>query len=74
MTGGLIWGATLFLTTIAYIVFGYGKAFLDIWVSIYPGYTLTAMGSVVGAIYGFVDMYVGVYIVYWVYKQLGASK
>lgn len=71
VAGGIIWGAVLFLTTLANIYFGYGTAFLNVWTSIYPGFSLSLVGSVVGFVYGFLDMFVGIYIIVWVYKQTG---
>ncbi len=70
LTGGIVWGATLFLATLLNLYYGYGKAFLDVWVSIYPGFSVSLLGSVVGRIYGFLDMFVGFYIIVWVYKQV----
>ncbi len=71
LTGGIIWGATIFLTTLLNLYTGYGTDFLKIWISIYPGYSLTMVGSLVGLVYGFFDMFIGVYIIYWVYLWLG---
>ena len=71
VAGGLVWGVTIFLTTLANIYFGYGTAFLEFVKSIYPGYNLNLLGSVVGLVYGFVDMFVGIYIMVWVYKWVG---
>ena len=67
LTGGIIWSATLFLTTIANLLFGYGTDFLNIWVAIYPGFSISWTGSILGAVYGFFDMFVGVYLIAWVY-------
>lgn len=70
LTGGIIWGATVFLVTLInyYVYKGYGVALLNVVASIYPGFTVSLVGSVVGLVYGFVDMFVGVYIIVWVYK------
>lgn len=73
LTGGLVWGATMAVTTLAYLSFGYGKAFLELWASLYPGYSLTASGVFVGAVYGFLDVFIGVYIIHWVYKKVGGK-
>jgi len=70
LTGGIVWGATVFLSTLANIYFGYGTVFLNWVASIYPGYSLTLAGSVIGLVYGFLDVFVGVYIVTWVYGKV----
>jgi len=71
LTGGIIWSATVFLCTWASIGFGgYAGVFLN-WVgSIYPGYSITPMGSLIGAVYGFFDMYVAMYVIDWVYRRV----
>lgn len=72
ITGGIVWGGCLFVLTLLSVwTGGYAKAFLEGVGGIYPGYTISLMGSVVGAVYGFFDMLVGVYITVWVYKMLG---
>lgn len=65
---------TLWVMTIAYVYFGYGKAFLEMVASIYPGYTLTLGGSVVGLVYGFLDASIGIYIIGWVYRKIAGKK
>lgn len=72
VTGGVMWGLCLFVTTLVSVYTGgYAKAFLDGIGSIYPGYSVSLAGSVIGLVYGFVDVCVGVYIFAWVYKKLG---
>ena len=71
LTGGIVWGVAIFLCTILNVYFGYATAFLNGIASIYPGFTLTLGGSIVGGIYGFFDMFIGVYIVAWLYQRLG---
>ena len=70
LTGGIIWGAIMFLTTLASVYWGYGTDFLKVWQSIYPGFRTSFAGSFVGLIYGFLDMYVGIYFIYWVYGKI----
>lgn len=71
VTGGIIWGVILFVTTLLGVYWGYGMAFLNGMVSIYPGFTVSPVGSIVGAIYGFFDVFIGVYIFAWVYQKVG---
>lgn len=73
LTGGIVWSLTIFLTTWASIYWGYGTYFLKVWTSIYPGFTITAGGSIVGLIYAFFDMYIGIYIIDWVYRMVGSK-
>lgn len=70
MTGGIVWGATMFLTTLASVYFDYGTDFLRVWMSIYPGYTISTTGAIFGLVYGFLDVFIGVYIINWVWKMV----
>ena len=71
LTGGIIWSTIMFLTTLASVTFGYATAFLNVIASIYPGYSISLVGSVIGLIYGFFDVFIGVYLFVWIYKKLG---
>ncbi|HVA96163.1 MAG TPA: hypothetical protein VND99_00765 [Candidatus Acidoferrales bacterium] len=74
ITGGIVWGAALFLLTLLSVWTGIAVPFLQGIASVYIGYTISITGSVIGLIYGFIDVFVGVYITVWVYKQLGKNK
>ena len=54
---GVIWGIAALLVTAFYLISArtYGKHFLYAIASIYPGYTLTPVGALLGLCYGFVD-------------------
>lgn len=72
ITGGVIWGLSLLITTLVSLYTGeYAKAFLASISSIYPGYSISLAGSVIGLLYGFFDVFIGVYIFAWVYKLVG---
>lgn len=71
LTGGIIWAAILFITTIISTYTGYAQSFLNGIAGIYPGYSISIAGSVAGLIYGFFDVFIGVYIFVWLYKKLG---
>lgn len=70
ITGGIIWGILLFLTTLISVYTGYAAAFLTGIASIYPGYSISLGGSVIGLVYGFFDIFLGVYIFVWIYKRI----
>lgn len=68
---GLVWGGALFVTTWLSFFTGYGRAFLDVLaVSIYPGYTISPWGSVLGLVYGFVDLLIMGTLVGWIYNKI----
>ena len=57
---GIIWGLAILLTTLISLwsVRTYGRTFLYGVASIYPGYSITAGGALLGVCYGFVDGFV----------------
>ena len=68
---GLVWGGALFITTWLSYFSGYGKLFLDVLAgSIYPGYSISPIGSFLGFLYGFVDLLIMGAIVGWVYNRI----
>lgn len=71
LAGGIFWAAALFVTTLVSMYTGFAQVFLDNIASIYPGYSISLGGSVIGLIYGFLDVFIGVYIFAWIYKLLG---
>jgi hypothetical protein len=68
---GLVWGGVLFVTTWLSFFSGYGKLFLDtLAVSIYPGYSISPWGSVLGLFYGFADLLIMGTLVGWIYNKI----
>ena len=72
----LLWGGAIFLTAVSNIIWpGYGREFILIVASIYPGYAGTASfgQAIVGMLYGMVDGAVTAAIFAWLYN-LFASR
>jgi len=74
LAGGLIWGITVFVVTLISLANGYAVDFLMILASVYPGYSISVNGSLLGFLYGFADAFVGLFILGWVYNLLGPKK
>jgi hypothetical protein len=49
---------------------GYSTEFLNLIASIYPGYSISWSGSIVGLAYGFADGFVGLFLLAWLYNKL----
>jgi hypothetical protein len=67
------WGGMILLVGLINLFYpAYGREFLDILVSIYPGYKGTStFGSVITAtLYGLVDVFIGALILGWLYNRL----
>ena len=69
LSAGIIWGAAVFLIGLAAMQ-GYGVEFMQLIASVYPGYTPTVTGSIIGGIIGFIDMGIGGVIFAWLYNKL----
>jgi hypothetical protein len=68
---GIIWASVLFMTTWLSYLTGYAKLFLDVLAgSIYPGYTISPLGSVLVFVYGFIDLFVMGSLVGWIYNRI----
>lgn len=68
---GSVWGVSLFITTWISYYTGYGKLFLEVLAqSIYPGYTITPLGSFLGLVYGFADGFVSAALISYIYNKL----
>jgi hypothetical protein len=73
LTAGLLWGGAILVVALANLAWPeYGRAFLDLAASIYPGYRPgTGIGSVITVtLYGLVDGTIGGAIFAWLYNLL----
>ena len=70
---GMIWGANIFFTTWLSYFFGYGGRFLAIMTNLYPGYNVSPLGSVIGLIYGFLDLFTGGLLVGIIYNAMNGK-
>ncbi|TAK07811.1 hypothetical protein EPO44_03545 [bacterium] len=71
ITMALFWGGTVFFVALLnFLSPPYGKAFLDLVSSVYPGYKVVgSFGSViVGTLYALVDGAVGGVLLAWMYN------
>jgi NhaP-type Na+/H+ or K+/H+ antiporter len=70
---GLVWGVTVFLiTNISLIRGGHGEH-LSRLAQIYPGYTFTFLGSLIGLVWGFVTMFIVGWVFAWLYNKLSGT-
>jgi len=68
LAGGVVWGVMMFITTLISVGTGYAGAFLAVMASIYPGFAITVPGAFVGLAYGFVDGFIGLLVLGWLYN------
>ena len=72
VAGGIIWGLAMFISTILAMYTGYATSFLSMMESVYPGYSISWAGCFIGAIYGFIDLFIGLSLIAWLYNKLRA--
>jgi hypothetical protein len=69
IAGGIVWGLSIFFLTLIASGTGYGTEFLSI-LEFFPGYTISWPGSAVGFIWGFVDGFIGLGLIAWIYNHI----
>lgn len=74
LSGGIIWGVSLFLMTWISIFTGYGSELLNSIGKLYPGYTISWTGSIWGLILGFVDGFVALYLLALLYNWMNSKN
>ena len=71
---GIVWGGALFITTWLSYFTGYGRLFLEtLAVSIYPGYSISPLGSLLGLLYGFIDLLIMGTLAGWIYNKIAGE-
>ena len=65
---GSFWSISMLLCTIFAIKFDYADQFMEIMTDVYPGYEISGKGAVIGLLYGFVDGFLGGYLLVWLYN------
>jgi len=74
IAGGIIGGVCMFLVTLFSLYTGYAAPFLTLLSSVYVGYKISWIGSIIGLIYGFIDGFIKLYVLAWIYNKLGKTR
>lgn len=69
LAAGIIWGVSLFALTIICIHTGYAEGLLNALADLYPGYSITYVGALVGGLIGFADAGICFFLLAWLYNQ-----
>jgi len=70
LTAGIFGAATMFLLAWWLILIGNAEGPPTLLERMYIGYSFTPLGSVIGAIWGFVDFAIGGAIAAWLYQKI----
>jgi len=71
IAGALLWGSAVFMVALANMVWpGYGRAFLDVLASVYPGFPVGGgfPGTLASGVYGLADGAVAGAFLAWFYN------
>ena len=70
IAGGILGGASIFIMTLGNLWFGYAPAYLALIADLYPRYEISYVGSLIGLFYGFIDGFVALFILAWLYNRI----
>ncbi len=70
LSAGILWGAAVLAITIATLLRGAPGQHVGLLAGVYPGYTVTYLGSLIGFVYGFVSAAVLGALLAWLYNKL----
>lgn len=73
LTAGILWGAAVCLATLWLLVMGYDGRLISQLDHFYLGYTFSAVGALVGLVWGFVDGAIGGALFAWLYNKLAKA-
>lgn len=65
---GFAWAISLFVMTLISSQNGFFGNALHMMEDVYPWYTVTSKGAFIGLVWGFLDGFIGAYILVWLYN------
>ena len=71
--GGILWGVSLAFITIVSVYTGYASLFLHMISDLYPGFDVSLSGALIGLSYGFLDGFIGFYLIGWLYNRFASQ-
>lgn len=67
---GIVWAAGIFILGLINMFSDWGVGWMMIMSTAYIGYKSTFLGSIIGALWGFVDAGIGGVVLAWLYNKL----
>lgn len=68
LAGGLLWGASVLVLGLGAIWVSDWAVFVDWLGQFYLGYEPTIIGSIIGGVWGFLDLFIGLFVFAWLYN------
>lgn len=73
LAGGVTSGLMLMMLTLIAMMTGWGKPATNLLATVYPGYSTSFIGSLVGFVYGFIDGLISFYLIGFIYNALNRT-
>jgi len=74
LTCGILWALTILLITYWIVISGSGGKTLSLISKFYFGYSVSWLGGIIGALWGFVDGFISGAVFSWLYNKLVGEK
>ena len=66
---GILWAAGVLIIALLAMSNGYGSEMIEALGTVYLGLEATLTGALIGAVWGFVDAFIGGYLLAWLYNK-----
>jgi len=67
---GILWGGSVLIMGLAALVSAWAQPFVDVLSVLYVGYSASIAGILIGALWGFIDAFIGGWVFAWLYNKL----
>lgn len=74
LASGIVWGVSVYLVTVISLVRGGEGKLLSRLAMIYPGYSFSFGGGLLGLLWGFVSMFVAGWVLAWLYNRFSSAN
>ena len=66
---GILWAAGVVFMGLLAMVCSWAQPFVNVLSAMYVGYSATIVGCLIGAIWGFLDAFIGGFLFAWLYNK-----
>lgn len=67
---GILWSGGIIFMGLTAMVCSWAQPFVDVISVMYVGYSATVIGILIGAVWGFIDAFIGGVVFAWLYNKL----
>lgn len=66
---GILWAGSVVIMGVAALVSSWAQPFVDVLSVMYVGYSASVIGILLGAVWGFLDAFIGGWVFAWLYNK-----